>query len=227
MARHLGVAAPSAAAVYMDVLLPQLHLLPEAVRDAALLRMLRCLAELQQQDRGFMQLLAQVGFLSAGDAAAVSISMESLSAWNSYQHETRMHPIALSDVHTTCRWSGCRQCWLEAPMCVHSSMKSACATSAARWLQAVCCAPPCQALLQMYDASPGSAAAASHILSLHLLPLPVTLPPLQTPLVPNSLGQLHTPSRVYDPCVPELVVELCDLVCWSPFSLTSTSPCTC
>ncbi|WIA11333.1 hypothetical protein OEZ85_011456 [Tetradesmus obliquus] len=63
MARHLGVAAPSAAAVYRDVLLPQLHLLPEAVRDAALLRMLRCLAELQQQDRGFMQLLAQTPFV--------------------------------------------------------------------------------------------------------------------------------------------------------------------
>jgi hypothetical protein len=60
MARHLGVAAPSAARVYRDVLLPQLPSLPEEVRDAAMLRMLSCLVDLQQQDRSFTQLLAQV-----------------------------------------------------------------------------------------------------------------------------------------------------------------------
>jgi hypothetical protein len=60
MARHLGVAAPSAARVYRDVLLPQLQSLSEKVRDGAMLRMLRCLSDLQQQDRGFTQLLAEV-----------------------------------------------------------------------------------------------------------------------------------------------------------------------
>jgi hypothetical protein len=60
MARHLGVAAPSAARVYRDVLLPLLPSLPEDVREAAMLRMLRCLSDLQQQDRSFTQLLAEV-----------------------------------------------------------------------------------------------------------------------------------------------------------------------
>jgi hypothetical protein len=78
MARHLGVAAPSAAAVYRDVLLPQLPSLPEAVRDAAMLRMLRCLGDLQQQDRGFTQLLAQVGTAAAASVAG-NISMMCLN----------------------------------------------------------------------------------------------------------------------------------------------------
>jgi hypothetical protein len=69
MARHLGVSAPSAAAVYRDVLLPQLRSLQEVVRDAAMLHMLRCLGDLQQQDRMFTQLLAQVGTVLCSTAA--------------------------------------------------------------------------------------------------------------------------------------------------------------
>jgi hypothetical protein len=77
MVRHLGVAAPSAARVYRDVLLPQLQSLSEDIRDAAMLRMLSCLVDLQQQDRSFTQLLAQVRCCDA--ACCVCLAQQTLS----------------------------------------------------------------------------------------------------------------------------------------------------
>lgn len=60
MVKHLGVLNPTAAQVYREVLLPQLEQMAEDVRDAAMLRMLQALPELQQQDRNFAKLLMQV-----------------------------------------------------------------------------------------------------------------------------------------------------------------------
>lgn len=66
MVRYLGVQAPSAAQVYRSDILPQLHTLSQPVRDRAMLLLLRHLPDLQQQDRGFVQLLAQTAFLPSG-----------------------------------------------------------------------------------------------------------------------------------------------------------------
>lgn len=66
MVKFLGVEAPSAAEVYRADILPQLHTLPQAVRDRAMLLMLRQLPDLQQQDSSFLQLLVQTPFLPSG-----------------------------------------------------------------------------------------------------------------------------------------------------------------
>lgn len=66
MVRHLSLEAPSAAHVYRSDILPKLATLPQPVRDTAMLLMLRHLPDLQQQDRGFAQLLAQTPFLPSG-----------------------------------------------------------------------------------------------------------------------------------------------------------------
>jgi sacsin len=66
MVRHLAVHAPTAAQVYRTDILPQLTALPRSVRDTAMLLMLRHLPDLQQQDSGFGQLLAQTAFLPSG-----------------------------------------------------------------------------------------------------------------------------------------------------------------
>jgi hypothetical protein len=63
MTRFLGVSAPSAAAVYRADVLPGLARLPAAVRDRAVLHMLRALPQLQQQDAGLPRLLAATPFL--------------------------------------------------------------------------------------------------------------------------------------------------------------------
>lgn len=67
MARCLGVQAPTAAQVYRLEILPRLQALPQAVRDTAMLLMLRHLPALQQQDRSFTQLLSQTAFLPSGN----------------------------------------------------------------------------------------------------------------------------------------------------------------
>jgi sacsin len=46
---------------------------------------------------------------------------------------------------------------------------------------------------------------------------------LQTPFVPNSLGQLHTPSQLYDPRVPELVALLDPDACFPAADFCSTA----
>jgi hypothetical protein len=66
MVSCLGVQAPSAAQVYRSDVLPRLQALPQPVRDRAMLLMLRQLPDLQQQDRGFVQLLTQTAFLPSG-----------------------------------------------------------------------------------------------------------------------------------------------------------------
>lgn len=66
MVKFLGVQAPTAAQVYRSDILPKLHTLPQAVRDRAMLLMLRQLPDLQQQDSSFLQLLAQTPFLPSG-----------------------------------------------------------------------------------------------------------------------------------------------------------------
>lgn len=66
MVRYLGVQAPTAAQVYRTDILPQLSTFSQAVRDDAMLLMLRHLSDLQQQDRGFTQLLSQTPFLPSG-----------------------------------------------------------------------------------------------------------------------------------------------------------------
>jgi sacsin len=66
MVRFLGVQAPTAAQVYRTDVLPKLATLPRSVRDRAMLLLLRHLPDLQQQDRGFAQLLSQTPFLPSG-----------------------------------------------------------------------------------------------------------------------------------------------------------------
>jgi sacsin len=66
MNSFLGAKAPSAAAVYRSELLPNLGTLPAAVRDEAMLLLLRSLPELQHHDRGLMALLAATPFLPNG-----------------------------------------------------------------------------------------------------------------------------------------------------------------
>jgi hypothetical protein len=45
----------------------------------------------------------------------------------------------------------------------------------------------------------------------------------QTPFVPNSLGQLHTPGQLYDPRMPELVALLDPDACFPAAAFCSTS----
>lgn len=45
---------------------------------------------------------------------------------------------------------------------------------------------------------------------------------LQTSFVPNSLGQLHTPSQLYDPRVPELVALLDPDACFPAAAFCAT-----
>jgi hypothetical protein len=62
----------------------------------------------------------------------------------------------------------------------------------------------------------------------HTLVMLLTSPPYsllipQTPFVPNSLGQLHTPAQLYDPRVPELVALLDPDACF-PAAAFCTTP---
>jgi hypothetical protein len=60
MAAHLGAAAPSAPDVYRSCVLPRLGALEPALRDAAVLALLRSLAALEAEDPRFVRDLREV-----------------------------------------------------------------------------------------------------------------------------------------------------------------------